>query len=143
MHIVSQLRLSTFDGGKSYNAEIRLGDQFLAVTETAVKTLLAEHKKLGGTVTKFAPRSVTIKKNSARAAAFGKKVGDIVTVQDYASRTMAFDAVVGDGVVDGPIANVELISFAINGAGIDLGTVKEAKASPATMASAPADDDIT
>ena len=142
MRIVSQLRLSTFDGGKSFHAEIKLGDQFLAVTGTAVKTLLAEHKLLGGTVNKFPARSVTIK-NAARAAAFGRKVGDVITVTDYASRTLAFDATVGDGVVDGPITNISLVALTVNGADLDLGEVKEVTtvAKPAT-ASVPADDDI-
>ena len=145
MHIISQLRLSTFDGGKSYSAEIKLGDQFYGVTPGAVKTIIAEHKRLGGVMVKFPARSVTIK-NAARAAAYGKKVGDTVTVTDYASRTMAFDAVVGDGVIDGPIANVELVTLTISGADLDLGEVKEvtvAVAKPAAAAAAvPSDDDI-
>ena len=141
MRIISQVRLSTFDGGKTYNAEVKIGDQFLAVTADAVKTLLAEHSHLGGTVTKFPARSVTVK-NAARAAAYGKKVGDVVTVTDLVTRTMAFDAVVGDGVI-GSVANVALVTFAVDGADLDLGEVKEVTvaAKPATAA-APADDDI-
>lgn len=141
MHIISQLHLSTFDGGKTFNAEVKLGDKFYGITTDAVKKLLAEHKKLGGTVVKFPSRPVTIK-NAERAAVFGRKVGDIVVVQDYATRTMEFDAVIGDGVV-GCVSNVELVTLAINGDDLDLGEVKEVTvtAKPAT-ASVPADDDI-
>ena len=141
MRIISQVRLSTFDGGKTFNAEIKLGDQFYGVTADAEKLLLAEHKRLGGVMVKFPARSVTIK-NSTRAAAFGKKVGDIVTVQDYASRTMAFDAIIGDGVI-GSVSNVALVTLAVNGTDLDLGEVKEVTvaAKPATAAT-PSDDDI-
>ena len=140
MHIISQLHLSTFDGGKSFNAEVRLGDRFYGVTPDAVKVLLAEHKKLGGTVVKFPPRPVTIR-NADRAAAYGKKVGDVVTVQDYASRTLEFDAVVGGGVV-GAVTNIRLVTLAVNGADLDLGEVKEVTVAKPAAAAAPADDDI-
>ena len=141
MHIISQLHLSTFDGGKTYNAEVRLGDKFYGVTPDAVKAILAEHKRLGGTVVKFPSRNVTIK-NAARAAAYGKKVGDEVTVTDYATRTMEFDGTVGDGVV-GAVTNVSLVALTVNGADLDLGEVKEVTtvAKPATVA-VPADDDV-
>lgn len=139
MRIISQLRLSTFDGGSSFNAEIRIGERFYGVAADAVKTLLAEHKKLGGTVVKFPSRSVTVK-NATRAAAFGRKVGDSVTVTDYATRTMSFDAVVGDGVI-GSVANVELVTLAIAGNDLDLGEVKEVTVAPKAAAT-PADDDI-
>ena len=141
MHIISQLRLSTFDGGKTFNAEVRLGDKFYGVTPSAVKVLLAEHKKLGGTVNRFPARNVTIK-NAERAAAYGKKVGDVVTVTDYATRTLEFDAAVGDGVI-GNVSNVSLVTLAISGADLDLGEVKEVTvvAKP-TAAATPADDDI-
>ena len=141
MHIISQLRLSTFDGGKTYNAEVRLNDKFYGVTPDAVKHILAEHKKLGGTVVKFPARNVTIK-NDSRAAAYGRKVGDIVTVTNLATRTLEFDATVGDGVV-GAVTNVSLVTLAVNGTDIDLGEVKEVTVVPkATEAAAPADDDI-
>lgn len=141
MRIVSQVRLSTFDGGKSFHAEVKLGDQFYGVTADAVKALLAEHKRLGGVMNKFPARSVTIK-NAARAAAFGRKVGDVITVTDYASRTLAFDATVGDGVVDGPITNISLVTLAVKGDDLDLGEVKEVTVAKATAADTPADDDI-
>ena len=140
MHIISQLHLSTFDGGKSFSAEVRLGDRFYSVTPGATKVVLAEHKRLGGVVVKFPSRNVTIK-NAARAAAYGKKVGDEVTVTDYATRTMEFDAVVGDGVI-GSVSNVELVTLAVNGADLDLGEVKEVTVAKATAAVTPADDDI-
>ena len=141
MRIISQLRLSTFDGGKTYSAEIRLGDKFYGVSSDAIKTLLAEHKRLGGVISRFPVRSVTVK-NAARASVYGKKVGDIVNVVDLATRTMEFDAVIGDGVI-GSVANVSLVTLAIAGNDLDLGEVKEVTvtAKPA-MASAPADDDI-
>lgn len=142
MRIISQVRLSTFDGGRTYNAEIRLGEQFYSVTADAVKTLLAEHKRLGGVINRFPARSVTVK-NAARAAAYGKKVGDTVTVVDLATRTMEFDAVVGDGVVS-DVANIKLVTLAVNGTDLDLGEVKEVTvmAKQPAMASTPADDDI-
>lgn len=144
MHIISQLHLSTFDGGKSYNAEVRLGDKFYGVTPDAVKTILAEHKRLGGIVNRFQPRPVVIK-NADRAAVFGRKVGDVVTVVDLATRTLEFDATVGDGVV-GAVTNIRLVSLAISGDNLDLGEVKEvttAVVKPAAAApAAPADDDI-
>ena len=140
MHIISQLHLSTFDGGKSFSAEVRLGDRFYGVTPDATKVILAEHKRLGGTVVKFPSRNVTIK-NAARAAAYGKKVGDEVTVTDYATRTVEFDGTVGDGVVSNP-SNIMLVTLAINGTDIDLGEVKEVTAVKATAAAVPADDDI-
>ena len=139
MHIVSQLRLSTFDSGKTFNAEIRLGDKFYSVTPDAVKALLAEHKKLGGVINRFPNRSVTVK-NAARAAAYGKQVGDIVTVADYATRTMAFDAVVGDGVIDA-VTNISLVTLTVNGADLDLGEVKEVTVVK-SAATTPSDDDI-
>ena len=141
MRIVSQLRLSTFDGGKTFNAEVKIGDNFFGVAADAVKFLLAEHKKLGGTVNRFPARSVTVK-NAARAAVYGKKVGDVVTVQDYATRTLEFDAVVGDGVISG-VSNVTLVTLAISGADIDLGEVKEVTVTAkSATAAVPADDDI-
>lgn len=140
MHIISQLHLSTFDGGKSYNAEIRIGDKFYGVTPGAVKVLLAEHKRLGGVVNRFPPRPVTIK-NADRAAAFGRKVGDVVSVTDLATRTLEFDAVVGDGVI-GSVANVELVTLAIDGNNLDLGEVKEVTVAKPAAAAVPADDDI-
>lgn len=140
MHIISQLHLSTFDGGRTFSAEIRLGDKFYGVTPDAVKSILTEHKRLGGTVTKFPSRNVTIK-NAARAAAYGKKVGDEVSVTDFATRTLEFDATVGDGVV-GAVSNINLVTLAVSGDDLDLGEVKEVTvAKPATV-SAPADDDI-
>lgn len=141
MRIISQIRLSTFDGGKSFAAECKIGDNFYGVSGDAVKTLLAEHKRLGGAVVKFPVRSVTIK-NAARAATYGKKVGDIVNVTDYVTRTMEFDATVGDGIV-GDVSNVSLVMLTVSGADLDLGEVKEVTvtAKPA-MASVPADDDI-
>lgn len=141
MHIISQLHLSTFDGGKSYNAEIRIGDKFYGVAADAVKVLLAEHKRLGGVVNRFPPRPVTIK-NADRAAAFGRKVGDVVSVTDLATRTLEYDATIGDGVVSN-VSNVALVTLAISGDDLDLGEVKEITVAtkPAT-ASVPADDDI-
>lgn len=139
MHIISQLHLSTFDGGKSYSAEVRLGDRFYGVTPDAVKDLLAEHKKLGGTVNRFPARSVTVK-NAARAAAYGKQVGDVVTVVDLATRTLEFDGTVGDGVV-GAVTNIKLVTLAIAGNDLDLGEVKEVTVT-AKPAATPADDDI-
>lgn len=140
MRIISQVRLSTFDGGKTYNAEVRLGDKFYGVSGDAVKVLLAEHKRLGGTVSRFPARSVTVK-NAARAAAYGKRVGDTVTVVDLATRMMEFDAVVGDGVVS-DVANIKLVTLAVNGADLDLGEVKEVTVTAKPAAAAPADDDI-
>lgn len=141
MRIISQVRLSTFDGGQTYNAEVRLGDKFYGVSGDAVKVLLAEHKRLGGTVSRFPARSVTVK-NAARAAAYGKKVGDTVTVVDLATRTLEFDAVIGDGVI-GSVANVSLVTLAVKGDDLDLGEVKEVTvtAKPA-VTTTPADDDI-
>ena len=140
MHIISQLHLSTFDGGKSYSAKVRLEDnKFYGVTPDAVKAILAEHKRLGGTVVKFPSRNVTIK-NAARAAAYGKKVGDEVTVTDYATRSLEFDAVVGDGVI-GSVTNISLVTLSIAGADLDLGEVKEVT-TVAKPAATPADDDI-
>lgn len=140
MRIISQVRLSTFDGGKTFSAEVRLGDKFYGVSGDAVKTLITEHKRLGGAISRFPARSVTIK-NAARAAAFGRKVGDVITVTDYATRTLEFDAAVGDGVI-GSVANVSLVTFAVNGADLDLGEVKEVTVAPKTASSTPADDDI-
>lgn len=141
MRIISQLHLSTFDGGKTYNAEVKIGDNgFYGVSGDAVKTILAEHKRLGGTVSRFPTRSVTIK-NAARAAAYGKKVGDSVSVTRLVTRTLEFDATVGDGVVSN-VSNISLVKLAVNGADLDLGEVKEITVAKAAVASAPADDDV-
>ena len=94
MQIISQVRLSTFDGGKTFNGEIKIGDVFVNLTADALRTLLAEHKRLGGTVRRFQPRSVVIK-NAERAARYGRKAGEAITVTDYATDRMRFDITIG------------------------------------------------
>lgn len=141
MRIISQVRLSTFDGGRSYSAEVKVGEKFYGISGDAVKVLISEHKRLGGIITRFPARAVTVK-NAVRAAVYGNKVGDIVTVTDFVTRTMEFDADIGDGVVSN-VTNIRLVTLTIDGDDLDLGEVKEvtAVAKPA-VASAPADDDV-
>lgn len=142
MQILSQVHLSTFDAGKTFSAEVRIGDTFVRLTSDALRTLLAAHKQLGGTVRKFPARQVPVK-NAERAARYGRKVGDILTVTDYATDRMRFDATVGDDICDAP-KNIEIVnSFSVDGESLDLGNVKEITVtakSPATTQPAEADD---
>ena len=131
MQIISQVRLSTFDGGKTFNGEIKIGDTFVNLTSDALRTLLAEHKRIGGTVRKFQPRSVVIK-NAERAARYGRKAGEAITVTDYATDRMRFDVTIGDGIADDP-RNVTLVNdFSVSADSLDLGEVKEVQAKPKT-----------
>lgn len=144
MQILSQVHLSTFDAGKTFTAEVRVGDTFVNLTEGALRTLLAAHKSLGGTVRKFPARNVVVR-NAERAARYGRKVGDTIPVTDYATDRLRFEATVGDGVCDDP-RNIEVVnSFSVDGASLDLGEVREvaAAAKPARQAqgqAAEADD---
>ena len=135
MQIISQVRLSTFDGGKTFNGEVKIGDTFVNLTADALRVLLAEHKRLGGTVRKFQPRSVVIK-NADRAARYGRKVGEKVTVTDYATDTMSFDITIGEGIADAP-KNIALANdFSVSADSLDLGEVKEVQAKPKTAETA-------
>ena len=135
MQIISQVRLSTFDGGKTFNGEVRIGDTFVNLTADALRTLLAEHKRLGGTVRKFQPRSVVIK-NAERAARYGRKAGEAITVTDYATDRMCFDITIGDGIANLP-KNITIINdFSVSADSLDLGEVKEVQAKPKTAETA-------
>lgn len=129
MQIISQVRLSTFDGGKTFNGEVKIGDTFVNLTADALRALLAEHKRLGGTVRKFPSRSVVIK-NADRAARYGRKAGEAITVTDYATDRMRFDITIGDNIADAP-KNIALVNdFSVSADSLDLGEVKEVQAKP-------------
>lgn len=135
MQIISQVRFSTFDGGKTFNGEVRIGNDFVNLAADALRTLLAEHRRLGGTVRKFQPRPVVIK-NAERAARYGRKVGEAITVTDYATDRMLFDITVGDNVADDP-KNIALVNdFSVSADSLDLGEVKEVQAKPKTAETA-------
>lgn len=131
MQIISQVRFSTFDGGKTFNGEVRIGNDFVNLTADALRTLLVEHKRLGGTVRKFQPRSVVIK-NAERAARYGRKAGEEITVTDYATDRMRFDITVGENTADDPKSIVIVNDFSVSADSLDLGEVKEVQAKPKT-----------
>ena len=131
MQVISQVRLSTFDGGKTFNGEVKIGDTFVNLTADALRALLAEHKRIGGTVRKFPSRSVVIK-NADRAARYGRKAGEAITVTDYATDRMRFDITIGDNIADDP-KNITLVNdFSVSADSLDLGEVKEVQAKPKT-----------
>lgn len=143
MQILSQVHLSTFDAGKTFSAEVRVGDSFIRLTESALRTLMAAHKQLGGVVRRFPARQVPVK-NAERAARYGRKVGGMITVTDYATDRMRFDATVGDGIADN-VSNIEIVnSFSVDGASLDLGSVKDVTvaAKPTAQTQAAEADDI-
>lgn len=135
MQVISQVRLSTFDGGKSFNGEIRIGDTHVRLQKDAMKTLLSAHKVLGGTVRKFPTRAVVVK-NERAATKYGRKVGDSISVTDFATQTLKFDITVGDGIAVDP-KNIALVNeFSVSAGDIDLGEVIEVTTKPAnTVAS--------
>lgn len=135
MQVISQVRLSTFDGGKTFNGEIKIGDTFVNLTADALRALLAEHKRLGGTVRKFQPRSVVIK-NAERAARYGRKAGEAITVTDYATDRMRFDITIGDNIADAPKSVALVNDFSVSADSLDLGEVKEVQAKPKTVETA-------
>lgn len=146
MQVISQVKLSTFDGGKSFNGQITVGSEYVRLHKDALKALLAAHKALGGTVRKFPARTGVVK-NERAAAKYNKKVGDTFTVVDFATQTLGFDIVIGDGVGIDP-KDIRLVNeFAVDAGDLDLGDVVEVKvaAKPAapvatTAATVDADD---
>lgn len=138
MQVISQVRLSTFDGGKTFNGEIKVGDDHVRLHKDALKVLLSAHKALGGTVRKFPTRNVVVK-NERAATKYGRKVGDSIPVTDFATQTLKFDITVGDGVAVDP-KNIALVNeFAVNASDIDLGDVVEVTVKPVATVTHAAD----